>query len=128
MDSFRQSDQNVSFVIMIISWERHWKITLKWLWELTFWPFKHLFLIDLSSFFLRWAQLYFVVWWLVSVVICINLFVALVTEVSVQFANHGLVWYSLSSTQSCHYTHFWAYVIFHMAWVILKNFNPPPPA
>ncbi|XP_066931641.1 two pore channel protein 2-like [Clytia hemisphaerica] len=28
----------------------------------------------------RWAQLYFVVWWLVSVVICINLFVALVIE------------------------------------------------
>jgi len=29
----------------------------------------------------RYAQLYFIMWWLISVVICINLFIALVIEV-----------------------------------------------
>ena len=34
-----------------------------------------------DSFFGTWAKLYFIVWWLVSAIICVNLFISLVLEI-----------------------------------------------
>ena len=36
---------------------------------------------DRSATFFRYTQIYFVIWWLVAAVVCINLFIALVIEV-----------------------------------------------
>ena len=35
-----------------------------------------------------WAQLYFIAWWLVSVIVCVNLFIALVLEAFVSQWEH----------------------------------------
>lgn len=37
---------------------------------------------DSGFFFLRWSKIYFVCWWLISTVMWVNLFVALILEVS----------------------------------------------
>ena len=38
---------------------------------------------------LSWAQLYFLAWYLISVILCINLFVALILEVSLLMHRHA---------------------------------------
>ena len=42
----------------------------------------HVFLHAYTRAVNKWSQLYFIVWWLISVVIALNLFTALILEVS----------------------------------------------